>query len=91
MAVTVSRTRCASVAAGGLAARVKAGAPAGGVPVGSMVWGIAMVDAVRTVTGMIGPFTSATAAHAHAEEHCRGRWVVAPMLCLPVPDGDPVR
>jgi hypothetical protein len=50
-----------------------------------------MLDAGQRVTGMIGPFASATAAEDHARAHCRGPWTVAPMLCLPLPDGTQVR
>jgi len=92
MAAVSARTRCAESSAGRWADRFEdSSSSAASAPAGSVVWGVAMLDAGQRVTGMIGPFASATAAEDHARAHCRGPWTVAPMLCLPLPDGTQVR
>jgi len=88
MAAVSARTRCVEPSGSRWADRFDASVPVDrAAAVGSMVWGVATFTLCRRLEGMIGPFPSATAAQDHARQHCRGPWTVAPMLCLPLPDG----
>jgi hypothetical protein len=87
MTAVSARTRCVEPSKSGGAYRFDASVPVERAAVGSMLWGVATFTLCRRLEGMIGPFPSATAAEDHARDHCRGPWTVAPMLCLPLPDG----